>query len=123
MLKIDETFTAAGNLSALFLRVGEGGVLELVQDGEALTVSGDALDEVMQRFGMPFDPEEPVTSVASLTLDEERRLTHVRHLSGYDVIARDYLLYEVPGRAAVFALARNVAAALGHLARATSRAD
>ena len=116
MLKIDETLTAAGELAPVFLRLEDGG-LEIVGEGGARPVPEGALEEVMAQFGAPFDPEEPVAVVASLALGDGRALRHVRHLSGFDVIARDYLLYETPGQEPVCALVRTVAAALGHLAR------
>jgi len=45
-------------------------------------------------------------------------LRHVRHLAGYDVIARDYVVYESPDHETSCALAATVSAALLHLGRA-----
>jgi hypothetical protein len=45
-------------------------------------------------------------------------LRHVRHLAGYDVIARDYLVHDRgDGTEPLCAMATRVAAALAHLAR------
>jgi hypothetical protein len=46
----------------------------------------------------------------------------VRHLAGYDVIGRDYIVYEEPQSEALCALAATVAAALLHLGRAAASA-
>ena len=56
--------------------------------------------------------------IATLRLAEGESLRHLRHLAGYDVIARDYLVYEHPNGEALCALAATVAAALLHLGRA-----
>ena len=71
----------------------------------------------MARFGGPLDPEVRVSTFATLDLTNGRTLPHVRHLSGYDVIARDYLIYETSDGEPRCALATTVAAALGHLGR------
>jgi hypothetical protein len=116
MMKIHEASAADGGLSAVFLRF-EAGRLEIVADDGARALAADALGEVMAHFGAPLDPDEPVTLVASLALDQGRVLRHVRHLSGYDVIARDYLVYAAAGQEPVCALAATVAGALAHLAK------
>jgi hypothetical protein len=46
----------------------------------------------------------------------------VRHLAGYDVVKRDYLVLEAGGTEALCAPGATVAAALQHLARAAARA-
>jgi hypothetical protein len=116
MLKIHEFTSADGRLSALFLRF-DGGVLEIVADDGAFPLAPDELGRVMAHFGTPFDPDEPVAPVAALALDGGRTLSHVRHLAGYDVIARDYLVYATPTAEPLCAMAAIVATALGHVAR------
>jgi hypothetical protein len=118
MLKIHEATTDTGELSALFLRSSEAGELELVGDDGALALPANALEAVMSRFGAPFDAAATISVVATLLLDAGRQLRHVRHLAGYDVIARDYLVYERPQQETLCALATTVAAALSHLGRA-----
>jgi hypothetical protein len=117
MLKIHEITTASGALSAVFLRL-EDGVLVLGGDHEAFVLPHGALEAVMARFGAPLDPSSRVVSVAMLELGSGRALRHVRHLARYDVIARDYLVYEAADREPLCALATTVAGALDHLGRA-----
>jgi len=121
MLKIHEVSSATGGLSALFLRA-EGGALELVGDDGPAALPPGALEAVMRRYGAPFDPEAAISLVASLPLGQGRALRHVRHLAGYDVIARDYLVYDTPGGEPLCALSATVAVALAHLARARQAA-
>lgn len=117
MLKIHEVTTPSGALSSIFLQ-GSGGALAIVNDEGTFALPEGALDAVMARFGEPFDPASRVAVVAMLELDGGAVLRHVRHLGAYDVIARDYLVYEVAGRAPLCALATTVAGALDHLGRA-----
>lgn len=120
-LKIHEETTAEGTLSPIFLRrLRESGQhrLELVQNDLALPLPDGALPAVLSRFGAPFDERAAIVVVAALDLGEGQSLRHVRHLAGYDVIARDYLVYERSGAPALCALATPVTAALLHLARA-----
>lgn len=128
MLKIDEVTQPNGALCPVFLAVAPrrpetGGGLEIVEGDQALPVPPGALDAVMRRYGGPLDPAERVTRVARIELEEGRALWHVRHLSGYDVVARDYLLYETPDEEPRCALAVTVAGALRHLARAALRSS
>ena len=120
MLKIDETSRETG-LSPVFLRFDDG-ELALVSENGCFPLPDGALEAVMAKFGMPLDPGGQVADVATLDLTHEHRLRHVRHLSGYDVIARDYLIYETVGAEPRCALATTVAAALGHLGRAAQGA-
>ncbi|HWA75815.1 MAG TPA: hypothetical protein VG937_25940 [Polyangiaceae bacterium] len=117
LLKIHEETTAEGNLAPIFLRVS-GDTLELVNGSVALSLPEGALSAVLSRFGAPFDPEASIAVVGTLDLGAGESLRHVRHLAGYDVIARDYLVYERSGEPALCALATPVTAALLHLARA-----
>src|SRR5687768_2650016 len=120
MLKIDETITEGGDLTAVYLRL-EGGALVLVEGGEALALPAGALDAVMARYGAPIEASERLETVGALDLGGGRALRHVRHLGRYDVIARDYLVYESEGREPLCALSISVAGPLGHLARAASK--
>jgi hypothetical protein len=118
MLKIHETIAASGEPATVHLAVDDRG-LTIVTDGAELALADVALDAVMLRFGAPLEPEEPIAEVARLDLGGGRALRHVRHLGRYDVIARDYLVYDVPGREPLCALATTVAGALVHLGRTT----
>ena len=119
MFKIHEFSSAAGSLSSVYLRVGQAG-LEIVTDDGVRALPPGALAAVLARYGAPFDADVPIASVATLDLESGQTLRHVRHLAGYDVIARDYLVYERPDAEPLCALAATVSAALLHLARAGS---
>ena len=119
MLKVHEVTKADGSLAPVFLFV-EDGVLGITSDEGALALPDGALAAVMARFGMPLETSERLVDVDSLDLGGGRVLRHVRHLAVYDVIARDYLVYEVAGAEPVCALATTVAGALGHLGRAAA---
>ncbi len=118
MFKIHEFSSASGELSAVYLRV-EAGQLQIVSDDGAWSLPQGALHAILARFGAPFDAEARISVIASLDLPGGEVLRHVRHLAGYDVIARDYIVYEAPPNEALCALSATVAAALLHLGKAT----
>ena len=120
VFKIHEFSSVAGELSSVYLRVGEA-QLEIISDDGAWPLPQGALHAVLARFGAPFDTEAKYSTVAELTLGPDESLRHVRHLAGYDVIARDYLVYEHPNGETLCALAATVAAALLHLGQARAR--
>jgi hypothetical protein len=117
MLRIHEFSSRAGELSSVYLRVVDEELVIVCDDGEWALPRG-ALAAVLARYGAPFDEQARSSAIASLELSDGQRVRHVRHLAGYDVIARDYLVYERPDGEALCALAATVAAALLHLARA-----
>ena len=114
-LKIRELTDGSGALAAVFLRLTNG-ALELVRGDDAVVLPARALEAVMARYGAPFDPEAAIAVEGTLALGDGRALRHVRHLAGYDVIARDYLVYEAPGVDPLCAMATTVARGLEHLA-------
>jgi hypothetical protein len=127
MFRIHEFSSATGELSSVYLRAGaavdivsaEANVeLEIVSADGAWPLPHGALHAVLAKFGAPFDDDARISMVASLELPSGERLRHVRHLAGYDVIGRDYIVYEEPQCEARCALAATVAAALLHLGRA-----
>ena len=120
-LKVHETTRADGTLAPVFL-VMEEGVLAIASDDGMFPLPGGALDAVMNRFGKPLEPSERLVHVDALDLGGGRVLRHVRHLARYDVIARDFLVYEATGSEPMCALATTVAGALEHLGRAASDA-
>jgi hypothetical protein len=121
MLKIHEFILPNGELSSVFLQ-REGERLRLVSEDGELALPAGALRAVMVRYGAPFDAEAMSQSQGSLELGAGVQLRHVRHLAGYDVIARDYLVYSEPGLEAVCAMATNVAGALRYLGLAAKNA-
>jgi hypothetical protein len=119
MLKIHELTSEAGVLGGVFLRVaGDGQTLEVVDPAVSLPLPPDALDKVLARYGAPFDPDAPIAVIGELALGDGRRIRQVRHLAGYDVIARDYLVLDLPNGESLCALGTTVAGALQFLARA-----
>lgn len=119
MLKIHELTDSSGELACVYLRVAErAGWLELVEPDGSRLVPALALEKVLGRYGAPFDPEARITVAGELELGEGQRLRHVRHLAGYDVVERDYLVLDGIEGEALCAPGATVAAALQHLARA-----
>jgi hypothetical protein len=121
-LKIHESTAASGELSAVSLQAFRG-ALALVNDEGTFSLPEGGLEAVMARYGAPLDLDaaSKLALVATLALAGGRALRHVRHLATYDVIARDYLVYEAPGQEPLCALATTVAGALDHLGRAARR--
>ena len=117
MFRIHEFSSASGQLSSVYLRLADE-QLEIVSDDGAWVLPQGALYAVLARFGAPFDEDARSSLIATLHLAEGESLRHVRHLAGYDVIARDYLVYDPPNGDALCALAATVAAALLHLGHA-----
>jgi hypothetical protein len=120
MLKIHEITTSQGCLSPISLQTTQG-TLQIVDDEGPLDLPAGALEAVMARYGAPFDPQAPIDRVATLDLGNGDRLSHVRHIAGYDVIGRDYLVLEFREREPLCAMSAVVAGALAHLARAERR--
>ncbi len=123
-LKIHETARADGALAATHLFVA-GGLVYLAFDGEEpLPLPPGAIVAVMERYGSPLEPDARLTTIGALELSGESTLRHVRHLARWDVIARDWLVYESRrgGQSdSLCAMATTVAGALTHLARARAR--
>lgn len=120
-MKIHETTNADGSLSAVSLRVENGELVFVADDGAFVQPLPDAaLQRVMARYGAPLENEIALTDVDAMDVGGGARLRHVRHLARFDVIAKDWLVYEASGREPICALANTVAAALGHLARAAA---
>jgi hypothetical protein len=104
-------------LSSVYLRSDDDELVIESEEGSWPLPVG-ALAAVLARYGAPFDANAQSSLIASLELSQGERLRHVRHLAGYDVIARDYLVYERAHDEALCALAATVTAALLHLGRA-----
>jgi len=117
LLRIHEFSSASGELSSVYLRVVDQELVIVCEEGE-WALPRAALNAVLTRYGAPFDAHAPSSSIASLQLADGASLRHVRHLAGYDVIARDYLVYERADGEALCALAATITAALLHLGQA-----
>jgi hypothetical protein len=118
MLKIHELTDHDGELVSIYLRVTDSQGLEIVDSQGALPLPPQAVEKVLARFGAPFDAEARITVVAELELGAGQRLRHVRHLAGYDVVARDYVVLDSRTGEPLCAPGATVAGALQHLARA-----
>lgn len=119
-MKVHESTSPDGQLLPVFLVLDEGG-LGITAEEATLPLPEGALAAVMARFGAPLEPDEApkLVDVDRLDLGEGRTLRHVRHLAQWDVIARDYLVYDAhDGSEPSCALATTVTGALQHLARA-----
>jgi hypothetical protein len=121
VLKIHEFILPNGELASVCLRREDERLLLVSDEGDLVLPTG-ALRAVMLRYGAPFDAGAMSHSQGTLDLGEGASLRHVRHLAGYDVIARDYLVYAEPGLEAVCAMATNVAGALRYLGLAAKNA-
>jgi hypothetical protein len=117
-IRIHESTRADGSLEPISLRENDG-VLFLVDDRGEHPLPEQALAMVMERYGKAIDPPFPPI-LETLALPDGAKLVRFRHLALYDVIARDYLMYQVPEKEPVCELATGVTAALSHLARAAS---
>ena len=120
MFKIHEFSSASGALSSVWLQL-QGDGLAVVTDEGSWPLPHGALRAVLARFGAPFDADARIGDVARLELGDGELVRHVRHLAGYDVIARDYIVLESPDGEVLCALATTVSAALLHLGRASQR--
>lgn len=76
-----------------------------------------AIAAVMKRFGKPLADGEAPAAEETLDLGEGASLVRFRFLRRYDVIARDYLVYNTPGAEPLCEMATSVGGALDHLAR------
>lgn len=118
-LKIHEFTKASGELAGVFLQADGHDLVLVDEEGEFALPTG-ALRAVMKRFGAPLERSEHVVDVGALALGDGASLRHVRHLARYDVIAKDFLVYETSEDEPLCVLATTAAGALAHLAKAFS---
>jgi hypothetical protein len=121
VLKIHEHTSETGELASVSLRCTDDAALELVTAETSLRLPFRALEGVLSRYGAPFDASANITMVAELPLPDGRKLRHVRHLAGYDVVPRDYLVLEMPEGEPLCVHGAAVVGPLLHLARAAAR--
>jgi len=122
-MKIHEVTAPDGRLSGIYLRLTSDApeALEIVDADGVQAVPEGALEKVLARYGAPFDSDARIIVVAELALSPGKRLRHVQHLAGYDVVMRDYLVLDAEGAEPLCAPGATVAAALQHLASAWAR--
>ena len=116
-LLLHESIAANGEVESSWLEVADG-ELALGADGQPATpLPETALSAVMRRYGRPLADDAGQGSGGELGLASGARVFRLRHLARYDVIAKDYLVYEPPGEEALAELATSVSAALWFIAR------
>lgn len=119
-MKIHEHTLDDGSLSPIELNLHRD-ALFITRENVTRPVPDGALAAIMKRYGGPLDEGAKFREIDVLELGPGERLRHIRHLDFYDVIARDYLVYEAPDLDPACAMATTVAGALEHLALAASR--
>ncbi len=82
-------------------------------DGTTGTLSIEAVDRVMVRYGLPLD-EDAVLDGDALDFGGTR-LRRFRHHAPVDAIGRDYLVWERPDEAPLAVIATHATAALRYL--------
>ena len=123
-LLLHESFDGRGALRKTWLerRAGELFLRAEPHSGSAdvLTLPGGSLQAVMRRYAKPLDGDLVRAASRSdpLELVDGSRLWRLRFRPTYDVIAKDYLVWEKPGETALVELATTVCAALQHLGKA-----
>ena len=115
-LLIDERARSDGESERTWLELVDGRLGLRFDETLVAIVEEPALEAVMTRYGKALADEIVVTG-PTLELEGGRRLSLLRHRARYDVVAKDFLVYEVPNRHPVAELATSVSAALAHLAR------
>ncbi len=106
-----------GGLERTHLVREHGELCVRVDSGPAMPLPDGALERVMHRYGRPL-ADDIAADGPALDLGGGRVLRRLRFRPRYDVIARDYLVFEEPGQEPLAELAIAVTAALVHLARA-----
>jgi hypothetical protein len=115
-LLVDESTLDDGSVQRTWMESREGVLCLRFGDEDTREVSPPVLEAVMKRYAKPLATEIEVIG-PSLALEGGASLTLLRHRARYDVIAKDYLVYAVPGREPVAELATSVTAALSWLIR------
>lgn len=117
-LVLNESHDADGRAVTVALFVEED---ELVLDYEDREVAlpFPLVEAVFERFAKPLDPTIVPRGVR-LEVGSSGSLVHLRHLARYDVVARDYVVLDRPGKEPLAELCTAVAAALVHLAERAS---
>jgi len=125
---LNETCDRSGALQRTWLDAvnegaDEGLRLRVEREGGetiSLPLSTAAVRKVMARYGKPVDASlepEVLLLKAGVVLDDGSSLCRFRFRPRYDVIAKDYIVWRVPGQPSRAELAVSVCAALTHLAR------
>ena len=117
---VHEWVSATGALERLEVGIRDGALVVRVAAEEALLPLA-VLERIMQRYGKPLD-ESVALEGPSVDVGEAGVLRRIRHRGFYDVIARDFIVWQAPGGEPLAELATAVSAALVHFVEAARRA-
>ncbi len=117
MLLVHETLSPEGANERVYIACSDGAIT-LVEGEAEVEIPEAILFRVFARYGNPLEPSVRIEG-PSLGLPSGARITHLRFLARYDVIAKDYLVLERPGEEPLVELATGIVAALQHLASRT----
>jgi hypothetical protein len=110
-------WTADGGGTEALLVSFEHQALVVHVEGRKVALPVEALARVMERYGKPLDDTVKLEG-PTLDLGAHGSLRRIRHRGFYDVIARDFIVWERPEGEPLVEMATAVSAALGHLALA-----
>jgi len=122
VLTIHERLLESGERETVDVGAEDGALVVRVA-GESTLLPMSVLEAVMARYGKPLEDGVPLPPGApSVDLGDGGVLRLVRILGFYDVIAKDFLVWEPrgAGREPLAELATSVSAALVHFVRAAS---
>jgi len=114
-LLIHEQARPDGGMARTWLEVVDGALLLRHDEADGVLLDFAVLDAVMRRYGKGLGPDV-VVSGPTLVLDGGRTLSSLRHRARYDVVARDFLVYQAPDSEPIAELAASITAALSYLA-------
>ena len=120
-LLLHERTAEDGGLEKIWLEVAAGALLLAIDGGARKVLPLAVLDAVMRRYGKTLAEDIELTG-PRLELGEGYAVGTLRHLARYDVIAKDFVVYEPPGEEPLAELATSVTAALSFLLRAAPAA-
>jgi hypothetical protein len=119
-LLIDERARGDGATERTWLELADGKLALRFDETLVAIVEQGAFEAVMKRYGKEL-ADDIALGGPTLELEGGRRISLLRHRARYDVIAKDFVVYQAPNRPAVAELATSVSAALAHLARLPAR--
>jgi hypothetical protein len=115
VLLVHESLSPEGANERVYLACKDGAIT-LVEGEAEVEIPEAILARIFARYGNPLEPSVRIEG-PSLELPSGARITHLRFLARYDVIAKDYLVLERTGEEPLVELATGIVAALQHLAR------
>ncbi|HEY5952082.1 MAG TPA: hypothetical protein VIV40_41580 [Kofleriaceae bacterium] len=111
---LDERILADGTHAHTYASFLDGHIRVDDEQGPSGTLSIEALDRVMVRYGLPLESNVTLDGDA-LDLGDGRRLRRLRYHTPVDATGRDYLVWERAGQAPLAVIATHATAALRYL--------